>query len=171
MRLRNLSKRRSHTRGLITSHLLTRFTGPGHRLTSAPRPWSFRSAPPCIRSIGQRHAPSARDQLEPCRQRPRRARQRLVHCQDARRLAGSQDAADGPVDDGEQCATVNLVKPLRLEHAGLPVMSVSSCQHGDWKPHHPRIFHESNVSRPENIASDQQAIDLFCQGWDDDRRK
>lgn len=48
----------------------------------------------------------------------------------------------------------------------------------DWKPKHPRIFHESNVSRPENIASDKQAIELFKQGrhdlilerWDEDYR-
>lgn len=37
----------------------------------------------------------------------------------------------------------------------------------DWKPNHPRIFHESNVSRPENIASDKGAIELLCQGRHD----
>jgi 3,4-dihydroxyphenylacetate 2,3-dioxygenase len=49
----------------------------------------------------------------------------------------------------------------------------------DWKPNHPRIFHESNVSRPENIASDKGAIDLMQQGrhdqilerWNDEYRK
>lgn len=49
----------------------------------------------------------------------------------------------------------------------------------DWKPNHPRIFHETNVSRPENIASDKGAIELFCQGrhgevidrWDDEYRR
>jgi aromatic ring-opening dioxygenase catalytic subunit (LigB family) len=49
----------------------------------------------------------------------------------------------------------------------------------DWKPKHPRIFHESNVSRPENIESDKQAIELFKQGrhdlilerWQDEYRK
>ena len=49
----------------------------------------------------------------------------------------------------------------------------------DWKPKHPRIFHESNVSRPENIESDKQAIALFAEGrhdlilqrWDADYRK
>jgi 3,4-dihydroxyphenylacetate 2,3-dioxygenase len=48
----------------------------------------------------------------------------------------------------------------------------------DWKPNHPRIFHESNVSRPENIASDKAAIALMEQGqhdailarWDEDYR-
>jgi len=48
----------------------------------------------------------------------------------------------------------------------------------DWKPKHPRIFHESNVSRPENVESDKQAIALMQQGrhdqilerWDDDYR-
>lgn len=49
----------------------------------------------------------------------------------------------------------------------------------DWKPNHPRIFHESNVSRPENAASDKEAIELFRQGrhdrvigrWDEEFRK
>src|SRR6185312_16982316 len=49
----------------------------------------------------------------------------------------------------------------------------------DWKPNHPRIFHESNVSRPENIESDKRAIELFKQGrhdrilerWDADYRR
>lgn len=49
----------------------------------------------------------------------------------------------------------------------------------DWKPNHPRIFHESNVSRPENIASDKGAIALLEQGrhdqilerWQDEYRK
>jgi 3,4-dihydroxyphenylacetate 2,3-dioxygenase len=48
-----------------------------------------------------------------------------------------------------------------------------------WKPRHPRIFHESNVSRPENAASDRGAIELFRQGrhdtilerWDGEYRK
>jgi aromatic ring-opening dioxygenase catalytic subunit (LigB family) len=37
----------------------------------------------------------------------------------------------------------------------------------DWKPKHPRIFHESNVSRPENVASDKGAIELMKQGRHD----
>ncbi|WCM93733.1 extradiol ring-cleavage dioxygenase [Acidovorax sp. NCPPB 2350] len=49
----------------------------------------------------------------------------------------------------------------------------------DWRPNHPRIFHESNVSRPENIASDKAAIELMRQGrhgeilarWDEDYRR
>ena len=49
----------------------------------------------------------------------------------------------------------------------------------DWKPTHPRIFHETNVSRPENIASDKRAIELMKLGrhdqileaWNDDYRK
>lgn len=49
----------------------------------------------------------------------------------------------------------------------------------DWRPNNPRIFHESNVSRPENIASDKAAIELMQQGrhdqilerWNDDYRK
>lgn len=49
----------------------------------------------------------------------------------------------------------------------------------DWRPNHPRIFHESNVSRPENIESDKGAIALMAQGrhdeilarWDDDYRR
>lgn len=119
-------------------------------------------------------------------------------------------------DLGRHYATINLVKQLRLEQAGLPVVTVSSCQNCDWrhfvhsgeavgeavrrsglrvlllasgalshkfnnidwKPNHPRIFHESNVSRPENIQSDKGAIELFKQGrhdlvlerWDDEYR-
>jgi 3,4-dihydroxyphenylacetate 2,3-dioxygenase len=49
----------------------------------------------------------------------------------------------------------------------------------DWKPRHPRIFHESNVSRPENIDSDKRAIalmqegrhDTILQNWDDEYRR
>jgi 3,4-dihydroxyphenylacetate 2,3-dioxygenase len=49
----------------------------------------------------------------------------------------------------------------------------------DWRPTHPRIFHESNVSRPENVVSDKQAIELMKAGrhadiignWDRDFRK
>lgn len=49
----------------------------------------------------------------------------------------------------------------------------------DWKPTHPRIFHETNVSSPENVASDKGAIELFRQGrhdlilerWDTEYRK
>ena len=120
-------------------------------------------------------------------------------------------------DLGRQYATINLVKQLRLDQAGLPVVTASSCQNCDWphfldsgaaigeairrsglrvvllasgalshkfnpidwKPNHPRIFHESNVSRPEHIASDKGAIERFRQGrhaeliehWDEDYRK
>ena len=38
----------------------------------------------------------------------------------------------------------------------------------DWKPNHPRIFHESNVSSPENIASDKGAIALMAEGRHDE---
>ena len=49
----------------------------------------------------------------------------------------------------------------------------------DWTPRHPRIFDESNVSRPENIESDKGVIELFRQGrhdavlecWNDEYRK
>ncbi len=49
----------------------------------------------------------------------------------------------------------------------------------DWVQGHPRIYHESNVSRPENIASDKRAIALMEQGkheeiiahWDTEYRK
>ena len=48
----------------------------------------------------------------------------------------------------------------------------------DWTPNHPRIFHESNVSRPENVASDKRAMaimragrhDLLLEQWNDDFR-
>lgn len=49
----------------------------------------------------------------------------------------------------------------------------------DWKPRHPRIFHESNVSSPENVASDKRAIELMREGrhdtiverWNDEYRR
>ena len=49
----------------------------------------------------------------------------------------------------------------------------------DWKPNHPRLFHESNVSSEENIRSDKGAIELMEQGrhdlilerWDDEYRR
>lgn len=49
----------------------------------------------------------------------------------------------------------------------------------EWKPKHPRLFHESNVSRPENIASDKGAIALMSEGrhdailerWNDEYRR
>ncbi|BDT68729.1 hypothetical protein os1_29160 [Comamonadaceae bacterium OS-1] len=72
-----------------------------------------------------------------------------------------------------------------VRHSGLRVVLLGSgaLSHKfngiDWKPTHPRIFHESNVSRPENIASDKAAIALMAQGrhdtvlerWNDDYRK
>ncbi|KQP22659.1 extradiol ring-cleavage dioxygenase [Pseudorhodoferax sp. Leaf267] len=134
----------------------------------------------------------------------------------SRERAGYHRAISHP-ELGRQYPTINLVKQLRLELAGLPVVTVSSCQNCewphflqsgeiigeairrsnyrvlllasgalshkfngiDWKPKHPRIFHESNVSRPENIESDKQAIALFAEGrhdlilerWDADYRR
>jgi aromatic ring-opening dioxygenase catalytic subunit (LigB family) len=119
-------------------------------------------------------------------------------------------------DLGRQYATLNLVKHLRLELSGTPVVTASSCQNCewphfvesgktigeaiarsglrvvllasgalshkfngiDWTPKHPRLFHESNVSSPENIASDKQAIALLREGrhgeilarWNDEYR-
>ncbi len=37
----------------------------------------------------------------------------------------------------------------------------------DWVPSNPRIFHEDNVSRPENVLRDKEAIALFEQGRHD----
>ncbi|MGK8198530.1 extradiol ring-cleavage dioxygenase [Burkholderia cepacia] len=37
----------------------------------------------------------------------------------------------------------------------------------DWVQKHPRIYHEENVSRPENIARDKEAIALFEAGRHD----
>lgn len=133
----------------------------------------------------------------------------------SREMGGYNRAICHP-DLGRQYATINLVKQLRLEHSGTPVVSASSCQNCewpafvksgevigeavrrsglrvvmlgsgalshkfnniDWKPNHPRIFHESNVSRAENMVSDKGAIALFEQGrhdtilerWDDEYR-
>jgi 3,4-dihydroxyphenylacetate 2,3-dioxygenase len=49
----------------------------------------------------------------------------------------------------------------------------------DWKPKHPRLFHEDNVSSPENVASDKRAIESMRRGrhdqilerWSDEYRK
>ncbi|WP_304304934.1 extradiol ring-cleavage dioxygenase [Pseudacidovorax intermedius] len=49
----------------------------------------------------------------------------------------------------------------------------------DWKPNHPRIFHETNVSSPENIESDKGAIAMMAEGrhdmilerWDGEYRR
>lgn len=49
----------------------------------------------------------------------------------------------------------------------------------DWKPNHPRLFHESNVSSPENIESDKGALELMTSGrhdqildrWHDEYRR
>lgn len=113
--------------------------------------------------------------------------------------------------------TINLIKQLRLEHAGIPVISVSCCQNArwqqflsagevigeairrgpwnvvliasgamshvfnniEWEQKHPNIYHESNVSSPENVDSDKRAIEMFKEGrhdlivenWDSDFRK
>jgi len=106
---------------------------------------------------------------------------------------------------GRQYATVNLVKQLRLELMGTPVVSASCCQNCEWRhflqagevvgeairrsglrvvllasgalshrfngidwvPRNPRIYHESNVSSAENVASDKRAIELLQQGRHD----
>lgn len=133
------------------------------------------------------------------------------------RARGGFNRAISHPDLGRQYATINLIKHLRLELSGTPVVTVSSCQNCEWphfiksgeaigeaiqrsdlnvvllasgalshkfndiewKPKNPRIFHESNVSRPENIASDKGAIELMAQGrhdaivdrWNDEYRK
>jgi 3,4-dihydroxyphenylacetate 2,3-dioxygenase len=37
----------------------------------------------------------------------------------------------------------------------------------DWKPQHPRIFHESNVSDPVNATNDKEALALMAEGRHD----
>ena len=137
-------------------------------------------------------------------------------CEAASRERGGYVRAIRHPDLGRQYATLNVIKQLRLELTGVPVVSVSSCQNCrwehflesgaqigegirrsglravllasgalshrfndiDWTPKHPRIFHESNVSRPENVESDKGAIELFRQGrhdlivgrWDEEYR-
>jgi 3,4-dihydroxyphenylacetate 2,3-dioxygenase len=137
-------------------------------------------------------------------------------CEAASRERGGYVRAIRHPDLGRQYATLNVIKQLRLELMGVPVVSVSSCQNCrwqhflesgaqiaegirrsglravllasgalshrfndiDWTPKHPRIFHESNVSRPENVESDKAVIELFRQGrhdlvvgrWDEEYR-
>ncbi len=133
------------------------------------------------------------------------------------RERGGYNRAIAHPELGHQYATINLIKQLRLELSGTPVVTASSCQNCDWtqflksgeaigeairrsdfkvlllasgalshkfndiewKPTHPRIYHESNVSRPENIVSDKGAIALMAQGrhdtlierWNDEYRR
>ena len=56
-------------------------------------------------------------------------------------------------DLGKQYATINLVKHLRLEQAGLPVVTVSSCQNCDW-----RHFLESGAAIGEAIGRTQPQV-------------
>lgn len=72
-----------------------------------------------------------------------------------------------------------------IQRSGLRVLLLASgalshrFNNIDWKPNHPRIFHESNVSRPENVVSDKRAIALMAEGrhdaildrWDEDYRR
>lgn len=72
-----------------------------------------------------------------------------------------------------------------IEASGLRVLLLASgalshkFNNIDWKPNNPRIFDESNVSTPDNIASDKAAIELMTQGnhqqilaqWDNDYRR
>jgi 3,4-dihydroxyphenylacetate 2,3-dioxygenase len=104
-----------------------------------------------------------------------------------------------PHERGERVVSVSSCQNCRPEHylqsgaviaeaiarSDLKVMMLASgaLSHKfnqiDWVPNNPRIFHESNVSRPENIASDKQAIEFFKQGrhdtildrWDGEYRK
>lgn len=134
----------------------------------------------------------------------------------SRERGGFNRAVDHP-DLERQYATLNVIKHLHLEQAGIPVVSISSCQNCewahflqsgedvgeairrsglrvvllasgalshkfnniDWKPQHPRLFHEDNVSSPEAVASDKGALELMAQGrhdqilarWDEDYRR
>lgn len=140
-----------------------------------------------------------------------------LHIEAVSREMGGYNRAICNPDLGRQYATLNLVKQLRLELSGIPVVTASSCQNCrsehflqsgevigeairrsdmnvvllasgalshkfvdiDWKPKHPRIFHESNVSSPENVESDKRAIALMESGrhdqildrWDSEFRK
>jgi 3,4-dihydroxyphenylacetate 2,3-dioxygenase len=76
-----------------------------------------------------------------------------------------------------------IAEAIRLGDSRVVMLASGALSHKfngiDWKPKHPRIFHESNVSRPENIESDKRAIELLRQGrhdlvlerWDEEYRK
>ncbi|WP_374563303.1 extradiol ring-cleavage dioxygenase [Ideonella sp.] len=60
---------------------------------------------------------------------------------------------------------------IRRSHLHVLLLASGALSHRfnniDWVPKHPRIFHETNVARPENVASDKRAIELFTQGRHD----
>ncbi len=65
----------------------------------------------------------------------------------------------------------NIGEAIRASDLRVVMLASGALSHKfnniDWKPNHPRIFHESNVSRPENIESDKQAIEFLLQGRHD----
>ena len=94
------------------------------------------------------------------------------------------------VSSCQNCAWAHYLKSGRavaqaVERSGLRVVLLASgaLSHRfndiDWTPRHPRIFHESNVSRPENAESDRRAIALLREGqhdailarWDEEYRR
>ncbi len=76
-----------------------------------------------------------------------------------------------------------IAEAIRRSHLRVVLLASGALSHRfnqiDWRPTHPRIFHETNVSRPENVVSDKQAIELMKAGrhdailehWDRDYRK
>jgi len=103
------------------------------------------------------------------------------------------DMTDTPVVTASSCQNCEWPQFLKsgesigeaIRRSGLRVVLLASgaLSHKfngiDWKPNHPRIFHETNVSSPENIESDKKAIALMAEGrhdlilerWDGEYRR
>jgi len=64
-----------------------------------------------------------------------------------------------------------IAEAIRRSDARVLLLASGALSHRfnpiDWVQQHPRIYHESNVSRPENIAADKEAIALLEQGRHD----
>jgi len=64
-----------------------------------------------------------------------------------------------------------LGEAIRRSDARVAILASGALSHRfndiDWVPKSPRIFDEVNVSRPENIASDKEAIALLAEGRHD----
>jgi 3,4-dihydroxyphenylacetate 2,3-dioxygenase len=64
-----------------------------------------------------------------------------------------------------------IAEAIRRSDARVVLLASGALSHKfneiDWVQKHPRIYHEANVSRPENVVRDKEAIALLQQGRHD----
>jgi aromatic ring-opening dioxygenase catalytic subunit (LigB family) len=64
-----------------------------------------------------------------------------------------------------------IAEAIRRSDARVVLLASGALSHKfneiDWVQKHPRIYHETNVSRPENVVRDKEAIALLQQGRHD----